>query len=138
MFGSFYHRNPKGSDKYLALFYEQMLEISKYKSAYDSYKRDRKYEEAMAIVEKNRDVMRWTKSYEKIRKGMARINRRIGVIYDDDTMTPSEKDKELEKLRQMRLDIAKKVVLTRAQWELARGIEPSRVSLPIGALRANE
>jgi hypothetical protein len=134
MLGSFYRREPKGSDKYLALFYEQALEVAKYKSAYDSYKRDRMVEQALQVVEEHGDVLRWEKAYTKIREGIAKINRRIREIYDDPDMSPTAKDKELDKLRQLRVDIAKKTVLTRAQWEAARGIKPSHGSIPLEAM----
>ena len=134
MLGSFYLRNPKGNDKYLALFYEQALEVAKYKSAYDAYKRDRMVEQALQVVEEHGDVLRWEKAYTKIREGIAKINRRIREIYDDPDMSPTDKDKELDKLRQLRVDIAKKTVLTRAQWEAARGIKPSHGSIPLEAM----
>ena len=134
MLGSFYLRNPKGNDKYLALFYEQALEVAKYKSAYDSYKRDRMVEQALQVVEEHGDVLRWEKAYTKIREGIAKINRRIREIYDDSDMSPTDKDKELDKLRQLRVDIAKKTVLTRAQWEAARGIKPSHGSISLEAM----
>jgi len=92
------------------------------------------YDEALQVVEKHGDVMAWTKEYTKIREGLAKINRRIVEIYDDPDMSPTAKDKELDELRKLRVEIAKDVVLTRAQWEAARGIKPSHGSIPLEAM----
>jgi hypothetical protein len=134
LFGSFYQRNPRGNNKHLTLFYDQMMEIAKLKSHLDAYKRAQKFEEAKALIAENIDVMRWTKSYERVRAQFGKISKRIGLIWDDKNMSPLEKEKEIDKLNQLKLDIATKTVTTRARIEAERGIMPSRSSIPRAAI----
>ena len=49
-------------------------------------------------------------------------------------MSPLEKEKEIDKLNQLKLDIATKTVTTRARIEAERGIMPSRSSIPRAAI----
>ena len=134
LFGSFYQRNPRGNSKHLTLFYDQMMEIAKLKSHLDSYKRAQKFEEARTLLAENIDVMQWTKSYERVRAQFGKISKRIGLIWDDKNMSPLEKEKEIDKLNQLKLDIATKTVTTRARIEAERGIMPSRSSIPRAAI----
>ena len=130
LFGSFYHRNPRGTDKYMTLFYDQMMEIAKLKSHFDSYKRNQKYAEAIALRDENIDIMRWTRNYEAIRAEMGRARKKLGRVWDDKDMSPLDKEKEIDRINQYMVDLAKRTVTRRAEYEAKRGIMPSRASVP--------
>ena len=130
LFGSFYHRNPRGTDKYMTLFYDQMMEIAKLKSHFDSYKRNQKYTEAIALRDENIDIMRWTRNYEAVRAEMGRARKRLGRVWDDKDMSPLDKEKEIDRINQYMVDLAKRTVTRRAEYEAERGIMPSRASVP--------
>jgi hypothetical protein len=102
--GSFYSGSPRKSTKYLTLFYDQMG-----------------------------DVMRWLRTYNKANEAMQKINKRIGFIYDDKDMSPADKRKEIDRLNEMKVGIAKKIVLRRAEREAEEGIESDN---PLASLRA--
>ena len=131
--GSFYSGSPRKSTKYLTLFYDQMGEVKGLKAAFDAYKRRRMVDEARAVVSDNKDVMRWLRTYNKANEAMQKINKRIGFIYDDKDMSPADKRKEIDRLNEMKVGIAKKIVLRRAEREAEEGIESDN---PLASLRA--
>ena len=131
--GSFIAQDPRRNSKYITLFYDQMKEINKFKSSYDAYKREYRYEEAARVVEENKDVFTFLDTYDSALDLFSTINKRIGYIYDDPNMTPKEKREEIDKLNEQKVDIAKKVVITRAEYEEKEGMIPDT---PLGALRA--
>ena len=111
------------------------MEIAKLKSHYDSYRRVQKYDEALALRDENIDIMRWTRNYEAVRKEMGRARKKIGLIWDDKDISPLDKEKEIDRLNQLMVDLAKRTVTRRAEYEAERGIMPlrstSRLSPPI-------
>jgi hypothetical protein len=132
--GSFFSGSPRKTTKYLTLFYEQLGEVKSLKASYDAYKRRRMADEARAVVDDNRDVMRWLKTYNRANKSIQKINKRIGFIYDDKKMTPAEKRTELDRLNELKVGIAKKIVLIRAEREDEEGVDSMN---PLGSLRSN-
>ena len=131
--GSFIAQDPRRNSKYITLFYEQMKEINKYKSSYDAYKREFRYEEAAKVVADNKDVFAWLRTYDDALDYFSTINKRIGVIYDSTDMTPKKKREEIDKLNEQKVDIAKKLVISRAEYEEEKGTIPHTA---VGALRA--
>jgi hypothetical protein len=131
--GSFYSGSPRKATKYLTLFYEQMGEVKGLKSTYDSYKRNRMADEAKAVVAENRDVMRWLGTYTRANKAMQKINKQIGFIYDDKDMSPADKRNEIDRLNELKVGIAKKIVLIRAEREDEEGIKSDN---PLASLRS--
>ena len=90
-------------------------------------------DEARAVVTDNLDVYRWLKTYNKVNTAFQKMNKRIGLIYDDDEMSPADKRKEIDSLNERKVELAKKIVLIRAERETEEGIESKN---PLGSLRS--
>lgn len=133
--GSFWSSFPPRNNKHMTLFYEQMNEAVALKAAYDGYKRQFKYEEAVRVVTDNMDTFRWVKTYNKANDSIQKINKAISFIYETDTMTPKEKRDKLDELNQSKVDIAKAINFSRAEIDQSENI-PSRFPLP--SLRSPE
>ena len=131
--GSFYQGSPKKSSKYMTLFYEQLGEIGKLKAAFDAYKSRQMADEARAVVTDNLDVYRWLKTYNKVNTAFQKMNKRIGLIYDDDEMSRDDKRKEIDALNERKVELAKRIVLIRAEREAEEGIKSKN---PLGSLRS--
>jgi len=110
-----------------------MGEVKGLKSTYDSYRRNRMADEAKAVVAENRDVMRWLKTYTRANTAMQKINKQIGFIYDDKDMSPADKRNEIDRLNELKVGIAKKIVLIRAEREDKEGIKSDN---PLASLRS--
>jgi hypothetical protein len=131
--GSFYQGSPKKSSKYMTLFYEQLGEVNKLKAAFDAYKSRQMADEARAVVTDNLDVYRWLKTYNKVNTAFQKMNKRIGLIYDDDEMSRDDKRKEIDSLNERKVELAKRIVLIRAEREAEEGIASKN---PLGSLRS--
>ena len=112
--GSFIRQNPRGSNKYTTLFYEQMNEIQKLKSAYDDYKRDNLVDDMARLVAEDGDTLRWWKRYNDTRRYFSKLNKVMKDVHEDPDMSPEKKRERIDSINQRKVDIAKSVVLFRA------------------------
>jgi hypothetical protein len=113
-FGTFVHQNPRGSSKYMTLFYEQMNEIQKLKSAYDAYKREGQVDKMTQLVAEKGDTLRWWKRYNDVRLRYAALNKIMRDIEGDPDMSSETKRRRIDDINQHKVDGVKDLILFRS------------------------
>ena len=82
-------------------------------------------EEARAVAREHEDVLKWRKMYTKINSQFSLINKKVGRIYDDTNLTGDQKRDQIDELYEKKVELAKKLVFKRMEYEVPRIDEPS-------------
>ena len=114
---SFISSAPRRNTKYVSLLYEQMAEVKKHYAAFVHYREQGMTDEMMQVLAEHGDLLAWRKTYDKIQKEMGKISKRTRQIYIDKTMTGDEKRKELDRLMELKADVAKRFTDIRAKYD---------------------
>jgi len=114
---SFISSSPRRNTKYVSLLYEQMAEVKKHYAALVHYREQGMTDEMMQVLAEHGDLLAWRKTYNKAQTAMGKISKRTRQIYIDKTMTPDEKRKELDRLTQLKADVAKRLTDARARYD---------------------
>ena len=91
---------PNIQSKYKSEFYEMMNEMNEVQALMRLYQRNGDTEKAMRVYNKNKNLLMWRSTYNKVNSQLQAISRQIKFIEAQKNMTEGEK---LDKVRQLNL-----------------------------------
>jgi len=91
---------PNIQTKYKTEFYEMMTEMNEAQATMRMYQRNGDIEKAMKVYNKNKNLLMWKSTYDKVNSQLQSISRQIKFIEAQKNMTDGEK---LDKVRQLNL-----------------------------------
>ena len=106
---------PNLQSKYKSEFYEMMTEMNEVSALMRLYQRNGDTEKAMRVYNKNKNLLMWRSTYNKVNSQLQAISRQIKFIEAQKNMTEGEK---LDKVRQLNL-LKNEIVKTLKEQVLA-------------------
>jgi len=106
--GNFVKQLPQNQSRYVTSFYENAKEIATATSDYRSFLSAGKIDEAASVLESKRDMIALNKLYTNISDKMSTIQKRSDFIARDETMDGEQKRLEMDRLAQLRIELAKR------------------------------
>ncbi len=107
LFGSFFQ--PTDAQGLVNKAYKDVEEINKMKETYKKMEEEGRVKEADAYLDANADVIALASLAGKFRKQMGELTKQEREIKADPTMTPEEKRKALDEIRQDKIQLAKEL-----------------------------
>lgn len=106
----FARENDNRTTKYVETFYETAQEIDRVNAAVREYRSRGQREQADAVRDENRDLMRYRRLFSSTQRAVGTMNRQIREVWRDESLTPQEKRERIETLTQRRNDRIERVV----------------------------
>ena len=106
---------PSIQTKYKTEFYEMMTEMNEAQATMRMYQRNGDIEKAMKVYNKNKNLLMWKSTYDKVNSQLQSISRQIKFIEAQKNMTEGDK---LDKVRQLNL-LKNEIVRTLKEQVLA-------------------
>jgi hypothetical protein len=107
--GNFVKTVPQAQSRYVTSFYENSKDMATAASDVSHFLNSGQFEKANEIFTEKADKLALAKLYSKGTNMMSAIGNQIRMIEDDPEMDGAEKRLEIERLQQIRIDIAKQV-----------------------------
>jgi len=107
--GNFVKTVPQAQSRYVTSFYENSKDIATASADVSHFLNAGQFDKARDIYLEKADKLALAKLYTKGTNMMSSISNQIRMIEDDKTMSGAEKRLEIERLQQMRIQIAKSV-----------------------------
>jgi hypothetical protein len=107
--GNFVKTVPQAQSRYVTSFYENSKDVATAASDVSHFLNSGQFEKANEIFTEKSDKLALTKLYNKGTNMMSAITNQIRMIEDDPEMDGAAKRLEIERLQQIRIDIAKQV-----------------------------
>ena len=107
--GNFVKTVPQAQSRYVTSFYENAKDISTATSDVSHFLNSGQYEKARETIVESKDKIALSKLYTKGTNIMSTLSNQIKTVEDDKTMSGAEKRLEIERLQQLRIQIAKSV-----------------------------
>ena len=95
--GSFIRLGPPKHTRSSDLFYEQLEEINELKANYNHYKKFEMDKELRELLAEQDDVLKWYRLYNRMNRKIGELNNEIGIIHEDETLSPDQKREEIDK-----------------------------------------
>ena len=108
--GGFIRNHPMQGSKYVTEFYEMRKEARALYSTWRDYRRQGRTDAAAALVQDHRPLLRSRKALERVAKRLSKVSDRTRAIYDNETMSPAEKRRQLDQLSALRNQLAERIV----------------------------
>jgi hypothetical protein len=113
--GNYVKTVPQAQSRYVTSFYENSKDIATAASDVSHFINSGQIERATEIYQEKGDKLALTKLYNKGNNIMSSISNQIRMVEDDKEMSGAEKRLEIERLQQVRIDIAKQIEDVRIQ-----------------------
>jgi hypothetical protein len=107
--GNYVKNVPQAQSRYVTSFYENSKDIATAASDVSHFLNAGQLEKANELFTEKQDKLALVKLYNKGTNMMSSISSQIRMIEDDKEMSGAEKRLEIERLQQIRIDIAKQV-----------------------------
>jgi len=107
--GNFVKTVPQAQSRYVTSFYENSKDIATASADVSHFLNAGQFDKARDIYLEKADKLALAKLYTKGTNMMSSISNQIRMVEDDKTMSGAEKRLEIERLQQMRIQIAKSV-----------------------------
>ena len=107
--GNYVKSMPQSQSRYVTSFYENAKQISTAVADYKSFVDAGKAEQAMEVFEAKRDQIALSKLYTRVTERMSEIQKRVLRINEDKEMPGDQKRFEMDRLGQLRVELAKTV-----------------------------
>ena len=108
--GGFVRNHPYFSTKYVTRFYELRKEASALYRTYREYRRQGRREAAAALLTKHAPKLRSHRILDRTARQLAKVGRQMQAIQDSTRMSPEKKRREMDRLQNIRNNVAKRVV----------------------------
>ena len=108
--GGFVRNHPYFSTKYVTRFYELRKEASALHRTYREYRRQGRREAAAALLTKHAPKLRSHRILDRTARQLAKVGRQMQAIQDSTRMSPEKKRREMDRLQNIRNNVAKRVV----------------------------
>lgn len=113
--GNYVKTLPPTQSRYVTSFYENSKEIATATADFRSYIAAGDVEKAREYLDEKRDLIVLNKMYTKVQDEMSTISKRIKAIQEDEEMSGEEKRIEMDRLGQLRIELAKRAEEVRTQ-----------------------
>ena len=113
--GNYVKTVPQAQSRYVTSFYENSKDIATAASDVSHFINSGQIERATEIYQEKGDKLALAKLYNKGNNIMSSVSNQIRMIEDDKEMSGAEKRLEIERLQQVRIDIAKQIEDVRIQ-----------------------
>lgn len=107
--GNYVKTVPQAQSRYVTSFYENAKDVATATSDVSHFLNSGQYEKARETIAESRDKIALSKLYTKGTNIMSTLSNQIKAVEDDKTMSGAEKRLEIERLQQLRIQIAKSV-----------------------------
>lgn len=107
--GNYVKTVPQAQSRYVTSFYENAKDVATASSDVSHFLNSGQLEKAREIYTEKADRLALAKLYNKGTNMMSDISKQIKMVEDDKTMSGAEKRLEIERLQQIRIQIAKNV-----------------------------
>ena len=115
--GRFVRDLPERASKYTTQFYKQLEEINSFKAMVNSFIQLGEADKALKFYEQHKDTLQWYKTYNKLKRGLAKINKQIKRIYVSKTLSPQEKRLKIDQLQQLKNMHTRELIRARKRFE---------------------
>lgn len=104
--GDFARSMPEQQSKYVTRFYEQSKKVQEVMADIRHYREIGEMEKARELAEENREKVALYRTYTRVQRGLAEINKRIRLTQQSDALTSAEKRERLDMLHDQRNRLA--------------------------------
>jgi hypothetical protein len=107
--GNFVKSMPQSQSRYVTSFYENAKEIATATADYKSFLEAGNVDKALEIIDSNQDKVALSKLYSRMSTKMSTIQKQVDRVKEDTDMSGAEKRLEIDRLSQLRIEMAKSV-----------------------------
>jgi hypothetical protein len=124
----FFKSLPSMQSKYKTQFYDMRFKMEEVNNLMRLYQKRGEYKKALKIAEKNKNLLQWRSSYNKVNTKISQINQEIRRIQADKNLTEAEKIDRTRQLNIVKNDMIQNLTEAVLSWEKSTG---QRLKRPI-------
>jgi hypothetical protein len=113
--GNFVKTTPQSQSKYITAFYKNASEVQTVVSDFNAFKNMGQLDEALKVVNENKDKYALKGLYSQATTQLSAISHRIKMIQDDKVLDGAQKRAEIDRMNQLRSDLAMRVEQIRVE-----------------------
>jgi hypothetical protein len=111
--GNYVKSLPQNQSRYVTSFYENAKQMALVTADYNAFRAAGQAEKAAELAETKGDLIAMNRLYTRVSDRMSEISKRIKMIDDDKEMPGEQKRVEMDRLAQLRIELAKAAEETR-------------------------
>ena len=124
----FFKSLPSLQSKYKTQFYDMRRKMEEVNNLMRLYQKRGEYNKALKIAEKNKNLLQWRASYNKVNTKISQINQELRRIQSDKNLSETEKLDRTRQLSIVKNDMIQNLTESVLAWEKSTG---QRVKRPI-------